>query len=89
MIAFNFNIHFQDEPSLDDGIFDTQRRTILVQENQHCFNKNRFPIVSDYLILSDRKAKYYATSVYDDNQKDVVWGIEIENVLFFTWISNV
>ena len=87
MIAFNFNIHFQDEPSLNDRVFDDTRQSFLVKEDKSSFEKELFTIISDYVVLSDRRVKYYASSNYS-NDDNILWGIEIEDVVFFSWNNN-
>ena len=85
MIAFDFNIHFQDEPSLDDQTYDKTRKVLRVVEDQS-LDKLTFDHESDHVLLSGRKVKYY--SILRGKDRSAVWAVEIENVLLFLWHDN-
>ena len=84
MIAFNFNIHFQDEPSLNDHADGTKATINVVQsKNQSLFDQ--LTIKSDYLPLSGRNARYGAEKTFEECSNGCTWGVEVQGVISFVW----
>jgi len=88
MIAFNFNIHFQDEPTLDDGIYNNNKQDFLIRENSELCDSPWFAIATDYEPLSNRDVKYFSQCSHEMCGENSSWGIEIKDVLFFSWNST-
>ena len=85
MIAFNFNIHFQDEPSLDDGVYDSSKDDITVVKSSDSDAFDSLQTQTAYLSLSGRKVKYCAEKVYEDCQEGCRWGLDIKDVAYIMW----
>ena len=76
MIAFNFNIHFQDEPSLMDLDMDSSLPSFNVYSSSDSTYNERFKVISDYAELSGRKVRYYAQKNYEECTLSCEWGVE-------------
>ncbi len=85
MIAFNFNIHFQDEPSLDDGIYDSNKRNIYIVKSTDKSIFTNLAVQSDYQPMSGREASYGAQNIYSKCKVDCKWGIDVQNVVSLLW----
>ena len=85
MIAFNFNIHFQDEPSLDDGIYDTNKKNINIVRATDTQSFTDLAVKSDYQAMSGREASYGAQNVYSKCKVGCKWGIDVQNVVSLLW----
>ena len=85
MIAFNFNIHFQDESSLDDGIYDTSKEHIYIVRSTDPQAFTNLAVKSDYLPMSGREACYGAEKEYSVCQKGCQWGMDIKDVVTVVW----
>jgi len=85
MIAFNFNIHFQDEPSLNDLDINPSLSSFHISSSSDTTYRERFNVISDHAELSGRKIKYYAQNSYEKCDIGCEWGVEIEDLLFISW----
>ena len=89
MIAFNFNIIFNSEPTLDDGRFDTTLETINIVTRKEDTDAPHWLVSSDWLDMSGRKARYLAQREFTDSTAtSSQWGLEIAEVVTLTWSIN-
>ncbi len=84
MIAFNYNINFQDEPSLND-IFDPTKETITITQSDDANLFSNLAVKSAYLPLSGRDARYGAEEAFERCLKGCAWGVEVKGVLSIVW----
>ena len=85
MIAFNFNIHFQDEPSLDDGLYDKTKEKIHIVKSSDSAIFENLHHKSDYLPLSGRMACYGAQRVFSNCEEGCLWGVDVKELVSFVW----
>ena len=88
MIAFNFNIHFKDESSLDDGISDTTKTDLFITLSQDTKLFEQLSHRSEYLEMSGRMAAYGAEQVYSECREGCQWGVDVQGVLSILWYSG-
>ncbi len=85
MVAFNFNIHFQDEPSLDDGVRDSSKKDFYIVKSSDLDVCSSPDIKSPYIPMSGREASYCAEKKTMECQKGALWGVDVKNVFFVFW----
>lgn len=85
MIAFNHNIHFQDEPTLDDGIYDATKEHIYIIRATDTTSFEALAFRSDYLPLSGREACYGAEKSYSKCKIGCQWGVDVKSLMSFVW----
>ena len=85
MIAFNFNIHFQDESSLDDGIYDTDKENIYILKSIDSNAFSELSLKSDYIPMSDREVCYGAEKAYAECKEGCIWGVDVKGLVSFVW----
>lgn len=85
MIAFNFNIHFQDELLLDDGIYDNTKEHIHIIQSKDPNLFETLSICSEYLPLSGREARYCAQKVYGECKGECWWAVDVKDVMILLW----
>ena len=88
MIAFNYNIHFQDEPTLDDGIYDANKENIYIIKSTNTETLQKLTFKSEYLPLSGREASYGAEKVYALCKKGCQWGVDVKGLMSFLWCGD-
>ena len=89
MIAFNFNIIFNAEPSLDDGRLDPTLETINIVKRKEDTDTPHWPVLSDWLDMSGRKARYLAQQDFSDSTATgSPWALEIADVVTLFWSIN-
>jgi len=85
VIAFNFNIHFRDEPSLDDGIYDNSKKNIYITRSNDTHIFSDLAIKSEYLPISGREACYGAQRAYAECKVGCQWGVDVQALVSFVW----
>ncbi len=85
MIAFDFNIHFQDEPSLDDGIYDSSKDNFTIVQSDGSDAFDTFNVQSPFIPMSGREARYGAEKAYAECKKGCRWGMDIKDVVSIFW----
>jgi len=85
MIAFNFNIHFQDEPSLDDSVYDLNRQNIFIVKSKNINAFTNLAVKSEYLPMSGREACYAAEKPYHECKDGCQWGVDVKDLVRFVW----
>ena len=85
MIAFNHNIHFQDEPTLDDAIYDANKENIYIIRSTDHTSFEALAFKSDYLPLSGREACYGAEKSYSECKIGCQWGVDVKSLMSFVW----
>ena len=85
MIAFNFNIHFQDELSLNDGVYDNLKENITIVKSCDSEMFGKLSHKSEYLPLSGREACYGAEQEYALCREGCLWGVDVKGVVSFVW----
>ena len=85
MVAFNFNINFQDEPSLEDGVTDTTNETITIVRSTDKKLFVSLPIKYDYVPMSGREACYGVDAMYKECNKIKKLGIDVKGLCSFEW----
>ncbi len=87
MKAFNYNINFVSEPSLNDGKSDPSLDTIRIIEAEESFDCGMLKYHSEYEeIVDSRKLRYCAEREFSQclNQ-GCTWALEIQNIVTFVW----
>ena len=85
MIAFNFNIHFRDEPSLNDDIYDNSKKNITIVKSSDAEIFEKLSQKSEYLPLSGREASYGAEVEFSKCREGCLWGVDVKGVVSFVW----
>ena len=85
MIAFNFNIYFRDEPSLDDGVYDPSKKNIIIAQSSDVNMFEKLAYKSEYLPLSGRVASYGAATEFSKCRKGCLWGVDVKGFVSFVW----
>jgi len=85
MIAFNFNIHFQDESLLDDGIYESNKKNIYITRSDDTDIFNALAIKSEYLPMSNREASYGAQRAHGECKAGCRWGVDVKGVMSVVW----
>ena len=85
MIAFNFNIHFQDEPSLDDGLYDSTKENIRIVKSSDSAMFEKLQHKSKYTPLSGREARYGAEMEFSLCREGCQWGVDVQGLVRFVW----
>jgi hypothetical protein len=86
MIAFNFNIKFDAESTLDDGKYNRRLETICVTPMSEGVAQTSWDVNSDWLDMSGRKARYLAQNEFSlSTETGSRWALEIKDVLTLQW----
>ena len=85
MTAFDFNICFEDEPSLKEPLLELSKKSLIVRKSAEAVSDRPFPVESAYTLLSGREIKYFADRPYADCGIGCRWGIEVRDVVFVVW----
>lgn len=85
MIAFDFNIHFRDEPSLADGVYDSSKKNIIIVQSRDVKIFEKLAYKSEYLPLSGRKASYGAETEFSTCREGCLWGVDVKGLVSFVW----
>jgi len=85
MIAFNFNIHFQDEPSLSDHILDINKDTINIVKSFDLELFSSLPVKHEYIDMSGRQACYAVDRIYSECRDLSQLGVDVKNLVSFVW----
>ena len=85
MIAFNFNIYFQDEPSLDDGVYDPNKKNIFIVKAKNINTFTNLAVKSEYLPMSTREACYAAQQPYSECKVGCQWGVDVKGIVSLVW----
>lgn len=85
MIAFDFNIHFLDEPSLNDGFFDPSKKEFRIVKSSNIDAFNSLEIRSSYMPMSGREAMYCAQKEYALCRKGCRWGVDVKDLVYLFW----
>jgi len=85
MIAFDFNICFKDEPSLDDGLYRKSKEDISLFKSDDTTLFEQLTVRSEYRPLSGREARYGAMQVYAACETGCRWGVDVKGLVQFVW----
>jgi len=85
MIAFDFNIRFEDEPSLDDGIYDILKENFYILKSSDPNAFEALSVRSEYMPMSGREARYCAEKPYALCHDGCAWGVDVKDVVSFMW----
>ena len=88
MIAFGFNIYYEDEPLLDDNTYDPLKKTITIFKNSSPNTFQNLAIKSDYTPMSGRMVAYGTQKPFGNCQESCQWGIDIKGVMSILWFPN-
>ena len=86
--AFNFNIHFRDEPSLNPKQYDPNRKNIDIVKSSEMPDFEDFPVKSPYVPMSGREAAYGADEAFSECKKGCLWGIDIKEIMSLRWVCG-
>ncbi len=87
MKAFNYNIVFASEPTLNDGISDPLLETIRIVEAKEPLNCTRLKYRSGYEEWGNsRQVRYCAEREFTQClDRDCTWALEIKPIVTFVW----
>jgi len=85
MIAFDFNICFNDEPSLDDGLYRDTKESISLFKSDDPALFEQLVVKSEYMPLSGREACYGAMQRYSECETGCLWGVDVKDLVQFVW----
>lgn len=86
MIAFNFNIMFSAEPSLDDGQYNPELTTIHIEPIEQTVPHTQLEVSSEWMDMSGRKAMYRAQYEFSlATNTGSHWSLEIKDVVTLFW----
>lgn len=86
MIAFNFNIAFIDEPSLQDNEYNPQLKTIKIVPAVESTLQSQLKVSSEWATMSGRKVIYRAKTDFSLSTKTgSLWALEIKDVATLFW----
>lgn len=85
MIAFDFNIHFKDETSLDDGLYDSNKKDFMIVKSSDLSAFQQLTVGSEYMPMSGRQARYASEKPFSLCQEGCSWGVEVKDVASFIW----
>jgi len=88
MFAFNFNIRFRDEPSLNKNSIDPSKETIHIVQSSEALDLEMFLWKSPYVPMSGREAAYGADVEFSLCQEGCRWGIDIKDIMTLTWVCG-
>jgi hypothetical protein len=88
MIAFNFNIYFQDALSLDDGLYDSSKEDFRIVKSSDRNTFDSLSIKSPYIPMSGREVSYYAEQRPETCKKSCIWGMDVKDLFSIFWRSG-
>ncbi len=86
MIAFNFNIFFPCEPSLQDNDYNPVLETVRVLPAGEDIRQSQLEFSSGWQDMSGRKARYRAKNEFSlSTGTGCLWALDIEDVVMLYW----